>query len=250
VEPVWTPGAVFALVTSIALGVVAPLSVAAADHRGLPADRVDIVVRGLPPGVPAPVTVTGPGAAPLRRKVVRHQTITLPGRGPYRLLAPPVKLATGTYFATDPVVAVRPQHGSAATAVVNYADLIASSTKVLTVPAGDTVSLTDPPQTASELLVLESDGAPSGAAPGDFLTSGPTAREPDGYLVKVKAPVSAPPGEEEFDVTPAPLPDVLERAEIDVSSDVMRESRPFPFTVPFRCKGRHRAHTVGRRPSF
>jgi hypothetical protein len=216
-EPVWTPRAAAVLAVAVALGVVAPLAVAAAGHRGTPANRVAIIVEGLPPGVLAQITVARAGQAPQAAKIARRATITLPGAGTYRVSASPVKVPGGTYFAQAPALSVAAHNGSTATAIVNYADFISASTKVLTVPAGDTMLLTDPPHATGEQLILGSKNAPSGIKQGNFLTAGPVPGEPGGYLVKVRSKEPAPRGEVAFDVTPATPQEVFEKAEIDVN---------------------------------
>jgi hypothetical protein len=241
VDPIWTPGAVTVLVTSIALGVAAPLSVAAAEHdssavHGSAVHRVHVIVTGLPPGVRAPVTITGTGAAPRTSQIDGQQTVALVGRGHYRLLAAPVKVPAGTYFAAVPAESVKARTGPAATAIVNYADFLSSSTRILMAPAGDTVLLMDPPDRPGERLVLESKNAPSGIRPDVYVASGSAPGEPDGYLVKVNAELPAPPGEVEFDVSPADLPEVFEKAEINVSKDEREAAGPLPFTRAIPCR--------------
>jgi hypothetical protein len=129
---------------------------------------------------------------------------------------------------------VTAHNGSTAAAIINYADFISACTKVLAVPPGHRLG-DDPPHAASERLILERKDAPSGIKPDVFPASGPVPGEPDGYLVKVGAEVPAPPGEMEFGVAPATLPEVFEKAEIGVSSDVATTSRPLPFTDKIQC---------------
>jgi hypothetical protein len=234
-EPIWTPRAAAVLAVAVALGVAAPLAVAATRHRGSPPNRVAIIVEGLPPGVSAQITIARTGRAPQAAKIARRATIALPGAGAYQVLGSPVKVPGGTYFTAAPIVTVIARKEPTAAVTVNYADFIAASTKVLTVPAGDTVLLMDPPHAAGERLILESKDAPPGIKPGAFLASAPVPGEPDGYLVKVGAELPAPPGEIEFGVTPATLPEVFEKAEIEVSSDVGNTSRPLPWTDKIQC---------------
>jgi hypothetical protein len=234
-EPVWTSRAAAVLAVAVALGVVAPLAVAATGSRGSPPNRVAIIVEGLPPGVSAQITVAKTGQAPQAAKIGRHATITLPGAGTYRVSASPVKVPGGTYFAQAPALSAAAHNGSTATAIVNYADFISASTKVLTVPAGDTVLLTDPPHATGEKLVLEGDKALRGIQQGDFVASGPAPGEPAGYVVKVRSQEPAPPGEVAYDVTPATPQEVFEKAKIDVRPKPLEISSLPPVTDKIPC---------------
>ena len=132
----------------------------------------------LPRSLPAAITLVGPRH--VRRHVAHSSSLKLPA-GIYTLVAGPVRVSKGAYYATAPHERARLGAGRRTTLTVSYATFAPKSTKL--VPASGTVSLVGA-VSGTRVLMLRGPSARS-AKVGSILVSGSSAAAPDGYLVKV-----------------------------------------------------------------
>jgi uncharacterized repeat protein (TIGR03803 family) len=167
-------------------------------------------VTGLPAGSPAAVTVAGP--AGLNVPVSDTRFIDGP-EGIYTVTAGGVAIGKTTYYATAPTQSVALAKGQSGTVVVNYYNIVPTTTKVLDnegmaglqkSPDGSTITMSSESAVAASLQ------------PGDTLASAATSVIPYGLLVKILT-VSLAGGTVTATVQPATLEDAFEQATFSIA---------------------------------
>ena len=166
-----------------------------------------VSIVNLPGGIAANVTISDPNGQQIA--LTSSQTINaVPGT--YMLTASPVTVGTNSYHATRPTQNVGVTDGAAATATVDYYDIVPVSTKVL--DSAGAQSLTVSPD-GSVLTISDTSSIAASLQAGNVLVSAPAPSAPNGLLVKVLS-VTNDGTTVTANVTPAALVDAISKGQL------------------------------------
>jgi len=183
----------------------APRTPAAAKAGG----GLTVWVESLPAGLRPRVRVAGPGGP---RTVTGRKTTLSLRPGVYTVVAEPVPGTRRSFYPRHDRVRVRVQDGAIAVALVDYATIVPSTTKVLS------AALARRLRAASRNELVFRDTQALGLVPRDVLIGGPTRILREGVLVRVVS-VRVRGGRTIVHTAPATLTDALPRATIDVRAE-------------------------------
>jgi hypothetical protein len=180
------------------------------------ASKLTVKVIDLPHGVGGDVTVHLPNGS--HRSI--HSTTSFSQSGHYTVGAVPVTVGSDQYAPTQAKTTATLASGRTTTVTVDYADIVPSTTKVLSTSglSGATLS---PNVASGPGTITFPPGAPlpSGLAVGDVLASGATPQTPDGLLVKVVSITTGASGTT-VTTTPASLPEALTRGRLQIDAPI------------------------------
>ena len=180
------------------------------------ASKLTVKVIDLPHGVGGDITVHLPNGS--NRSI--RSTTTFSQAGHYTVVAVPVTVGSDQYAPTQASTTATLSSGKTTTATVDYADIVPSTTKVLTASglSGTTLS-TGVASGPGTITFPPGAPLPSGLAVGDVLASGATPQTPDGLLVKVVSVTTGASGTT-VTTTPASLPEALPRGRLQIDAPI------------------------------
>lgn len=187
-------------------------AVLAACSASSSASKLTVKVIDLPHGVAGDVTVHLPNGS--HRSI--RSTTSFSQTGHYTLGAVPVRVGSDQYAPTQATTTATLASGKTTTVTVDYADIVPSTTKVLTT-SGLSAATLSPHVASGRGTITFAPGAPlpSGLVVGDVLASGATPQTPDGLLVKVVSITTGASGTT-VTTTPASLPEALPRGRLQI----------------------------------
>ncbi|MFE5592299.1 hypothetical protein [Streptomyces sp. NPDC056549] len=203
---------------AVVVAVVVTACALVAGYRWWSAERrgaLAVVVKELPSGTAADVTVRGPDG--FQRHVTASRTFDDVPAGRYTLEIAPVRGAEADVHPTHPTVTVSVKAGVTESAEAVYANVVPHTTKVL-----DASRLGSAGDVTDNGLVFGHD-APHAArlAVGDVIVAGIGPKTPEGLIRRVTATRRDNRGRLVVDTKPATLRDALPKGRIDV-----RDVRP------------------------
>jgi len=199
-------------VAVIAASAIGALVAVRARRSGHGNAAVEVAVIDLPAGRTGRLVLSGAGA----RRSISAGLTNLPA-GRYVLTASPVHVGSDRYLPTLASQPILLESGHASRVTVDYADILPSTTMVLTPEVLAEASNVSPGATSGpgQIVFPAAAKLDHPVAPGDVLAAGITARSPLGLLVRVVS-VHHSQGATTLDTVPAALTDALRRARLSV----------------------------------